>query len=668
MPGVGEQFAGYRIDSVLGRGGMGVVYLARDLSLDRSVALKVLPPELAHEEGFRERFVRESRLAASLDHPAIVTVYEAREHEELMYISMHYVPGRDLAALIDSEGALTPGRAVALLDQVASALDAAHDRGLVHRDVKPRNILVTPPQGRRARELAYLCDFGLTKSLASKSHITKTGTTVGTLDYMAPEQFGEGPLDARVDIYSLGCVLYECLSGRVPFDRPSMESTIKAHLMDEPPLISARHDNVPAAFDEVIAKGMAKSPNDRYESCGELIEAAAEALTTAVATPHHERHRSSTVIAASTGPSEAPPPSEAQPRREASPRRAPPSEARPPRGGNRFPLVSLLVGLLAVVTAAFIGVRILASDNESAGSPSSAPGTGQGSDSVGGKGTVGLSGLTGQLGTLVFTSDRDGDNDIYVMDSTGSRVRPLTRNDEDDHKPAWSPDGSQIAFASDRDGDFEIYTADRDGRNVRQLTVNEDVDDRPTWSPDGKKIIFTSARQGQTDLFVLDIATKIETQLTEDSAEEFRATWSPDCKQIAFNSDLGECCEIYLMNEDGSIDQLTHNQVDDGEPVWSPDGDRIAFTSLRGGNENIYLISPDGRAERLLTRSAANERQPGWSSDGARLVFTSDRAGQFDLYSMNPEGADVRRLTSDPGRDFEASWPLGNSAVKCPPF
>ena len=223
----GTTFAGYRVDAPVGRGGMGVVYRATDLSLERPVALKLVAPELAEDERFRARFFREPRLAASLDHPNVIPIYEAGEHEGQLYLAMRFVDGSDLKTVLEREGKLTPERTVEVLGQVAGALDAAHRRALVHRDVKPANVLIDG-EGH-----VYLTDFGITKQLGGAS--TDTGRMVGTLDYLAPEQIRGEPVDGRTDVYALGCLLYECLAGAPPFRRATEAETLWAHMQEEPP-------------------------------------------------------------------------------------------------------------------------------------------------------------------------------------------------------------------------------------------------------------------------------------------------------------------------------------------------------------------------------------------------------------------------------------------------
>jgi DNA-binding CsgD family transcriptional regulator len=272
----GSVLGDFRIEGVVGRGGMGVVYQAVQLSLGRPVALKLIAPHLVDEEGFRDRFVRESRLSASIDHPHIVPVYAAGEEDGVYYIAMRFVEGVNLRATITAAGRLDPHRAARLVSQVGSALDSAHERGLVHRDVKPANILLSQHGGS---EHAYLTDFGLMKREATATGLTATGEFVGTLDYVAPEQLRGGEVDGRTDVYSLGCVLYECLTGEVPFPRENELGKLWAHLSDPPPVASELVPGVPPALSALIERAMAKAPVDRFGSAGELGSAAVAAAS-----------------------------------------------------------------------------------------------------------------------------------------------------------------------------------------------------------------------------------------------------------------------------------------------------------------------------------------------------------------------------------------------------
>ncbi|MFF3332504.1 serine/threonine-protein kinase [Streptomyces sp. NPDC002888] len=270
---IGRRVAGYRVEAEIGRGGMAVVYRARDLRLDRTVALKLLAPELARNDTFRQRFTHESRVAAAIDHPHIVPIYEAGETDGVLYIAMRYVSGSDLRHLLDRRGPLPLPTAVRIAGQVASALDAAHDHGLVHRDVKPGNVLVARGTDSDHPEHVYLTDFGLTKKSLSLTGFTSVGQFVGTLDYVAPEQISGRPVDGRCDVYGLACVVYETLAGRPPFRRDDDMALLWAHqYADPPPLTEARPD-LPPQVDAVFAEALAKSPDDRHDSCLAFVAA-----------------------------------------------------------------------------------------------------------------------------------------------------------------------------------------------------------------------------------------------------------------------------------------------------------------------------------------------------------------------------------------------------------
>ena len=268
QPQIGFELAGYRLVRELGRGGMGLVYEAEHLQLGRTAALKVLDAQLAQDDGFRARFVRESQLIAAIDHPGIVAIYDAGEADGVLYIAMRYVEGCDLKVLIERKRRLDVEHTLAILEPVAAALGAAHARDLVHRDVKPGNILIEEPGAR-----SFLTDFGLAKDTRSAGE-TQAGFFLGTVDYAAPEQIEAKPLGPSTDVYALGCVLYECLVGTPPFSRPTDTAVISAHLRDPPPDVTETRPDLPRALNAVIARAMAKSAPDRFDSCDELLAAA----------------------------------------------------------------------------------------------------------------------------------------------------------------------------------------------------------------------------------------------------------------------------------------------------------------------------------------------------------------------------------------------------------
>src|ERR1043166_8208711 len=340
---IGTEVAGFRIETVLGRGGMSVVYVAEQTRLGRKVALKVLTTELSWDETFRERFVRESHVAATIDHPNIIPIYDAGEGDGLLYIAMRFVQGPDRQEIL-KRGALVRGRTIFLVEQLASALDAAHAHTLVHRDVKPGNILV-----EESTDHAYLTDFGVATQTTARG-LTSTGHFLGTVEYAAPEQIEGGPVDARTDVYALGCVLYECLTGSPPFSHGTEHAVLHAHLVDPPPSVSRVRPELPLAFDGVIATAMAKAPEERFASCGELAHAARNAASgTARRVEVGPPPRAATVASTPASLTTPEPEAAAAP----SPAPEPPAEEpKAPREPWLTPAKQLLLTLLLVILAA----------------------------------------------------------------------------------------------------------------------------------------------------------------------------------------------------------------------------------------------------------------------------------------------------------------------------
>ena len=386
---IGAVLAGYRVESLLGRGGMSVVYLAEHVSLGRKVALKVMASPLAHDPSFRERFMRESQRAAGLDHPNVIPIYDAGEidggdADGLLYIAMRYVDGPDLRSLLRRDGRLGVGRTLYMLEQVASALDAAHDNDLIHRDVKPSNILIAEPS-----EHVYLTDFGVAKQ-TSAPDLTRTGIFVGTIEYAAPEQIEGLTLDRRTDVYALGCVLYECLAGRPPFEREAEVAVMHAHLTSPPPRLTEVRQDLPKELDRVVARAMAKSRDERFATAPELVDAAHAVLRRSATTSHPvaERYEEPVAVISVDGSgevdvpvAETPPPLPAPPASHVEsapqePMESPAASTPPPDqpSGRRAPsmprwgLTAILVALAAIVsaTAAYLVAR---DDGGSAAAP-----------------------------------------------------------------------------------------------------------------------------------------------------------------------------------------------------------------------------------------------------------------------------------------------------------
>jgi len=447
----GQVFAGHRIERIAGRGGMGVVYLATDLGLDRAVALKVIAPALADDEGFRDRFKRESRIAASLHHPNVVTVHHAGEEDGRLFITMHYVEGTDVRALLVDGGAFEPLRGARLIAQVAGALDAAHERGLVHRDVKPANILVTESGGA---EHAYLADFGLTKSKTSETGLTGTGQYVGTLDYIAPEIVEGRGMDARTDVYSLGCVLFHVLTGTVPFEEESEIAKIYAHAKKDPASPRSRRPDLPPAFDAVLARAMAKDPDDRYASAGDLGRAAVAAaegrvaggdrgsVASGAAAPWDASKVRATTIGSSPAatPHPAPVPATAT------------AQGKGPRAGLLAAAATIAVALATILAVVFTG------DGDEPGRSKEASFTASATPTAASK-----SPQTIEVPALTLAA---GDDAIYVSDDvTGeiSRIDPRT------NAVSGEPlaDGADAAWIAT--GNSEVWAVDREAGTISQL-------------------------------------------------------------------------------------------------------------------------------------------------------------------------------------------------------
>jgi len=403
----GSRIAGYQIQELIGRGGMAMVYRASDVRLDRLVALKVLAPELTRDSAFRQRFIRESRSGASVDHPNVIPVFEAGEAEGVLFIAMRYVAGRDVRALIDREGPLRPSRVVSIVTQIASALDTAHAHGLVHRDVKPANMLLGTVATGSAPDHVYLSDFGLSKLSVSAISLTGTGQFLGTIDYMSPEQVEGRAIDGRTDLYALACATFEMLTGRPPFQRDQDLAVMWAQVSAPPPSARQLRPELAPEVDQVIAKALAKAPDDRHASC---LEFAAGLRAASAIRPGQSEVPPATELAAAVPPQAAahPPLSPATPGYEATITEAvrpvsamspgqysseppgrtnqawagsgyqqPPYQGTPPR--RRSWALPITMSILAVVILAGIGALVLHS--RSNGSPQTPPATPVGASS-----------------------------------------------------------------------------------------------------------------------------------------------------------------------------------------------------------------------------------------------------------------------------------------------
>jgi serine/threonine protein kinase/Tol biopolymer transport system component len=726
----GTVIADYRIESQLGRGGQGVVYLAEHVHLGRKVAFKVLPPELADDDGFRRRFIREARLAASLDHPNILDVYDAGEADGRLFLAVRLVRGSDLGAVISREGPLDLARTLRIVEAVGDALDTAHEAGLVHRDVKPGNILIDPPEGRRTEEAIYLGDFGLTKpvlatqAVGATGPLTATGYFVGTPDYCAPEQIQGHELDGRADVYSLGCVLYQCLAGEVPFPRDSIASAIVAHMTEPPPKASLRRRNLPPEIDDVISRALAKSPAERFQTCQDLGAALAGVVAPGT------RARARTDAASQPPLIHAPPPPDV-PGPEA-PKPAGPEDddasglgdgmSRPfqeePTTPSRAVPAPPPVADRSVPTVLARGTPAPPGDEPSPDGPDA-----RSSPPEGGPGPA-AHGVTDAGDDLLPERKRlrELEREAGAQKDSRRRRRPLLIGAV--VLAALAVGAAVFALAgggsSHRAG--PTPTAVRHTPAIRRQTSGPGTtpSSGPTaqairglspWSPHGSvapltdyELVVTINRgPGQLDLGVVAVGQHTPRSIVSEPGVEDNAALSPDRRHIAFERSTGSGSPegIWIVAVDGSdLQQVaagnfvgpawapdgrhlaavhgrslvtvdltagTGTTIVRGEepdsPAWSPDGSTIAYVVGRGTTFQIALVGPDGTGRRLLADGTGDSFDPAWSPDGSEIAFGRFvRGAGEDVFVVPASGGSPTDVTFFQGDQTEPSWaPDGRS-------
>jgi serine/threonine protein kinase/Tol biopolymer transport system component len=674
---IGTDIAGFRIEELIRRGGMGVVYRAHQHHPRRYVALKLLAPELAEDPGFRQRFLQESNLAASIDHPNIIPVYSAGEVGDALFIAMRLVEGTDLKRLLRRDGRIDPNRTIHILSQVADALDVAHDRDLVHRDVKPSNILIVEGGGYRGRDHVYLSDFGLTKRIASDtgikagSEVTLTGKIVGTVDYVAPEQIQGKPVDGRSDQYALGCVLYECLAGRPPFPRESDMSVIYAHVVEPPPRLSEERPELHPSIDTVIARALSKEKDDRYPSCGALIEDARLALEASNQTQASELPPG---VAPAVLPEAAPLPPLAL-------------QLQPPRStGWRS-------ARHEVIATNPSDLPVQATLRGDAGAPASvtvAPtdllveGGGTSTSSVTVRSRRGR--LLGRAHDRGFRVWADSPSGPSVGVSGTFHQRPLV---------SWWAIGLVVVAvagtlagivlanrpsppvhhprppANDYPANFDVYLAFPGTDVVRDVTSTDHSENElPTWLDD-ETLVYVSIKNQVSDIWKLDLRTGTRTNLTADDPKynDTEPTISRDRTKIAYVSDADGNYDIWTMNANGTEKRNITKRFSSVEksPAWSPDGRTIAFVSDRdSGRREIWVMDADGRNPKELTPSVLQAGGPlSWQPDGPLIAFiVISRTDPFSVYVVNADTGEFYEVAHRTSKDLDPSWrPDGQGIV-----
>jgi serine/threonine-protein kinase len=607
----GKQLGAYQVVAPLGEGGMAAVYKAYQPGMERYVALKILPRHYASDPEFVGRFQQEAKVLANLRHAHILPVFDYGEADGYTFIVMPYLESGDLTDVL-TKAPLPLLQVRRIISQVGDALDYAHSRGLIHRDVKPSNVLLDE------RGNCLLSDFGITKIVESTAKFTATGGIVGTPAYMSPEQGLGHRLDNRSDIYALGIMLYEMVTGRVPYRADTPMAVVIKHIND--PLCPPRQVNpaLPQAVEQVILKALAKQPVHRYATAGDMMRALEASIS---ATPP--------VVSV-------PPPSDDTLVSIPSQIVKKADSGQPGRvnwaafSGLTLPKIfwPVFLGVAAMVVTV-IGTGLVYQNwpenraasgaidqNQTAPENTAAP--------------VNAAQAEKFTDKVALVSDQNTKNrDIYVLDA--GEMNRMTFDPAEESEPAWSPNGSKLAFASNRAGNWDVYTLTADG--TTQLTVDEADDREPAWSPDGRKLAFASNRAGNWNIYTLT-ADGTE-QVTLDKADDREPAWSPNGRKLAFASNRAGNWDIYALTADGT-EQLTLDKADDREPAWSPDGRKLAFASNRGGNWDIYLLTATGTEQ--MTYDQAEDRLPGWSSDGTQLLFVSNRHGRAQIFSLDGSG------------------------------
>lgn len=625
-----SQFGRYQIFDRIGQGGMSTVYHAQDTLFQREVALKVLPPHLVDDPAFRERFDREAKIIARLEHQAIVPVYDYGEHEGQPFIVMRLMTGGSLAERL-RQGRLSLLEVNGILQRICGALDKAHAAQIIHRDLKPGNILF---DGDGA---AYLADFGIARMMEGSG----TVTVMGTPQYMAPEQAENQPVDARTDVYQAGVMLFQMLTGKVPFHAPTPAGLIYQHIHSPVPSVRTVDRTLPAFCDVIIQKAMAKDPKDRFQTTGELATAFAQALyskkegsmpawmwvvgaillfifVAGVCVSLIPLALNQFVPAEETLDLPSPPVLTLQPTAEIT---------------STTPT--------AAMPAATLTLPISITPN---GQPSLTT-------------TFSLPANTGGgTGWLAYAADQNGNFNIFRRQIDGSAQQQLTNFNANAFRPVWSPDGSQIAFHVLQNEQWDIFVMNSDGSGIVNVSQNQRDDSFPSWSPDGQQLLFQSNREGDFEIYQMNRDGSSVLPLTNNELDEQGPAWSPDGTMVAFSRRISGVSSLVVAALGTMTERVVVETESSSFPVWSPDGLQLAFHSTMDGNSEIYRVNLDGTGLTRLTNTLQDEFYPFWSPDGGWIVYHADMDGNRELWVMPADGSAHYQLTQTPWQERQPSW------------
>jgi serine/threonine protein kinase len=651
---IGQSLGQFQIRVLLGKGGMSTVYLAYQPSMDRTVAIKVLPREFLHDTTFLTRFQQEGRTIAKLEHLHILPVYDFGEHDGIPYIVMRYLAGGTLADLIF--GRLPPLATTArLIGQVADALDYAHGRGIIHRDLKPSNVLLDNSGN------AYLADFGIARVTQAVQAVNLTGSRViGTPPYIAPEMVKKDQkVTPSVDIYALGIITFEMLTGQTPFyDEDSMK-VLMAHVLEPVPSARAVDPNISQEIDAVVMRCLAKTPQQRFKTATDFATELAHVAATSA-------HSQSVSSASQPKPPDTPPRPRAQQQPDPLLSPAAPEGAFEGNQSSRgwlFALVAIGALIMGIVLIAFVliggnalGLTRMFGASRATPTPTVTPTPSSNSPTAIAMATILPPPSSGNR--LVFTSTRDGDWDLYLIDSDGTNLRQVTDDPGIDYDPAWSPDGIRIAYASSTsDGKPEIKVitiacvlAEQNcDESAQNLTNNAAKDYGPAWSPDGQYIAFTSDREGNLDIYTMKADGTGVKRLTFNSGDDQAPRWSPDGTRIVYYAADGN---LYVIAASGGLpQQLTDSPEIEKWPDWSPDSLFIAYTATSGqtgSRHGIFTIELATKTLAQLT-SGSQDDDPAWSPDGMHIAYDADPEGDgdFDLVVLEITSGAQNQLTTE---------------------